>query len=666
VAIVAASSAGLMSLYAATTAEASTPGKIAIPQGINLAALKATPVFPVGPKTFEFVSFVLKERNGLALASKVDAGWRGKFLTVGQFARTYGQTTAHVQALENYLHHFGLKTTAYADDLVVTAKGTAGQFNKALSVSQAEFATKAVAARNGQAGRPAITFHATRDAPLLPTAIGRYVESILGLDNYPLMSSNAMHVPVMKNASEPVNLGNRVPADFARNYGLTPLTRKGFLGQGQTLGIITFASMRAPDATHFWSNVLHIKTKKNRLTLQKVDFGSGPVSFNLGSGETTLDVEQSGALAPQANIVVYQAPNSDFGTIDAYAMAASQNKAGTISCSWGSSETILSVLDAQGKESSTLIQANDELFLELGAQGQANFTASGDAGAYEASADLGTTNLSVQNAPDSPWTTTAGGTTLPGIIPLNDQTSSQPISANIGHERAWGWDWLWPFWSHFLNNATVPAPFTSEDNFILTGGVIAGTGGGYSSVEARPGYQARIKNIGTFTAVPYLTPATFQTVAPGQTLPTTWNLWDSGTNAPASPATIKGSAGGRAVPDLSGDADPFTGYLEYFSGFPAANGTLEAGWGGTSFVAPQLNGAAAVIDGFLGHRVGFWNPAIYRFATSRNSPFTTLSASNASNDNLYYTGSKGYVFTPGVGLGTPNLAKLAADFRVFR
>jgi kumamolisin len=654
-----------MSLYAATTAEASTPGKMAIPQGISLAALNATPVFPVGPKTFEVVSFVLKERNGAALARMVGAGWRGKFLTVGQFAGTYGQTPAHVKALENYLHHFGLKTKAYADDLVVTATGAAGQFNKALSVTQAMFATKAVAARNGQAGRPAIKFHATKDAPLLPTAIGRYVESILGLDNYPLMTSNALHVPVAKYSSEPVNLGNRTPANFAKTYGLTPLTRKGFLGQGQTMGIITFASMRAADATHFWSNVLHIKTKKNRLTLQKVDFGSGPVSFNLGSGETTLDVEQSGALATQANIIVYQAPNSDFGTIDAYASAASQNKAGTISCSWGSSETILGAFSANGRESATLIQANDELFLELGAQGQANFTASGDSGAYAASADLGSTNLSVQNAPDSPWTTTAGGTTLPGIIPLNDQVNpSQTISANITHERAWGWDWLWPFWNDFLNSSN--APFTSEDNFILTGGVVAGTGGGYSSVEARPGYQARIKTIGSFTAVPYLTPIHYVAVAPGFNVPTLWKFWDNNTNAPASPATITGTTGhGRAVPDLSADADPFTGYLEYFSGF-APNPTLEAGWGGTSFVSPQLNGAAAVIDGFLGHRVGFWNPAIYHFATTRNSPFTTLSASSASNDNLYYTATKGHVFTPGVGLGTPNLAKLAADFRIFR
>ena len=80
------------------------------------------------------------------------------------------------------------------------------------------------------------------------------------------------------------------------------------------------------------------------------------------------------------------------------------------------------------------------------------------------------------------------------------------------------------------------------------------------------------------------------------------------------------------------------------------------------FVAPELNGAAAVIDSALGRRTGFWNPAIYKFATSRNSPFTPLDDSGTSNDNLYYTGTQGNVYNVGSGLGVPDLAKLTQDF----
>ena len=114
-----------------------------------------------------------------------------------------------------------------------------------------------------------------------------------------------------------------------------------------------------------------------------------------------------------------------------------------------------------------------------------------------------------------------------------------------------------------------------------------------------------------------------------------------------------------ARPDVSADADPFTGYLLYY---PLSNPALQGGWGGTSFVAPQLNGATALIDEYVGHRVGLWNPSIYAFAQSGSSPFTPLSVSGTSNDNLYYTGTAGQVFNAGTGLGYPDLAQLAYDF----
>ena len=276
-----------------------------------------------------------------------------------------------------------------------------------------------------------------------------------------------------------------------------------------------------------------------------------------------------------------------------------------------------------GTEPTTLIQANDEFLLELAAQGQANFTAAGDNGAYAASADLGSTNLSVQNAADSPWTTAAGGTTLPGTIPLYSQTNSAEVKVRVPYQRAWGWDWQWPYYSLFLcNTGTASNPddqqCSSEAQFATQD--VVGGGGGFSRAEERPGYQRRIKGVGSYTAVPYLTP-THLAPAPGSTLlvPTGWSAWDAVTGKTTAPGAVTGTAGGRVVPDISADADPYTGYEEYFSGFPGNH--IELGWGGTSFVAPQLNGAAAVIDSTLHRRLGFWNPAIYRFATTKNSPF---------------------------------------------
>ena len=127
------------------------------------------------------------------------------------------------------------------------------------------------------------------------------------------------------------------------------------------------------------------------------------------------------------------------------------------------------------------------------------------------------------------------------------------------------------------------------------------------------------------------------------------------------PSVTTGSGSGRAVPDVSANADPETGYLIYAPSLAAVGETPLNEYGGTSFVAPQLNGSAAVIDSYLGHRVGLWNPAMYAAAHGANSPFTQLNQASTSNDNIYYTGNPGQAYNQGVGLGLPNLARLARD-----
>jgi subtilase family serine protease len=158
-----------------------------------------------------------------------------------------------------------------------------------------------------------------------------------------------------------------------------------------------------------------------------------------------------------------------------------------------------------------------------------------------------------------------------------------------------------------------------------------------------------------FTAVPYLVPKRFVTID-GSSLPTRWKF-------DPNPGNVSGSASGRAEPDLAADADPLTGYLLYAPSFAqAGDPVLEGGWGGTSFVGPELNGSTAVMESFLGHRVGFWNPWVYKFAQQKSSPFLPLQQVGTGNDNLYFSGNPGAVYNPSTGLGTPNLSALAVDF----
>ena len=512
---------------------------------------------------------------------------------------------------------------------------------------------------------PAQKFHGVSSRATLPNSIAQNLVAIFGLTNYQPSVSNArrtaLKVPeqvASVSSSACVQASGlpddcNLPSDFASQYGLSSLYTQGATGQGQTLGIITFASVDKGAPQVFWREDAGV-TRTGKLTYDNVDGGAGAPSYTSGTGETDLDIEQSGALAPGANIIVYQAPNTDSGSIDALFTAATQNLAGSVSQSWGEAETLIQAEQAMGAEAAGYVTAFDEGFLELDAQGQANFVASGDGGAYDAYGEFpGTdqpTNLSVDNPGDSPYTTAAGGTTLPWSADLGPSANGQiqAVTVDVTQQRIWGWDYLWRPLAE-LNGVSM---LTAAE------GAIGGSGGGFASLEPQPSYQSGVSGTSSYSAVPWLSPINYSNLY-GISLPMGWLLNEN-------PAAVTGTGnGGRAVPDLSADADPYSGYIEYAPSDAGQDGIAsptQPGWGGTSFVAPQLNGAAAVIDSALGRRTGFWNPSIYKFAQSSSSPFTPLNTPGTNNDNLYYSGTPGAMYNAGAGLGTPNLSKLDADF----
>ena len=287
--------------------------------------------------------------------------------------------------------------------------------------------------------------------------------------------------------------------------------------------------------------------------MDPIDGGPGAPSNDSGTGETDLDLEQSGALAPGANVIDYQAPNTDPGFADAFFTAASQNTADTVSTSWGESETILKYFILAGEETTAYPAAFDEAFLELAMQGQSAFDASGDTGAYAAFRDLGTTNLSVGSNADSPYITAAGGTTLPWTGTFVDTSTDVTATVTVSSQRIWGWDYLWPA------IATVTGEPESEVAFSNIGG---GTGG-FSTIEPDPELPVRPRARPASTPSQYLTPTDYTTLEPGLTEPESWNFNPT-------PSVTSGFNTGRMVPDVSADADPYSGYLLYSPSFAAS------------------------------------------------------------------------------------------------
>jgi kumamolisin len=626
---------------AATAGSAQASTSEQIPTGFLASAAPGASAFGTTPSsTPEQVSFILKENNKSQLESAVTRGLTS-FQSVSQFAAKYGASPAVVSALTSYLASHGITTSVYPGNVDVSASGTAGEFDAALSVTQDNYHVPARQTFNGHQ-IPAQTVYSATGAPDLPSSIGQYVLAILGLTNYAPFASNAVHentsVTVKPSSSSSDVPGDYLPSDFASRYGLDPLYKEGD-GAGETIGIVTLAALDPGAPQYFWQNVADVPTTGRTVTVDNVDGGPGAPSDASGSGETDIDVEQSGGLAPGANVIVYQAPNTDPGFIDAFFSAASENVADTLSTSWGESETYVAGAVAAGEETNAYEAAFDEAFLELADQGTSVFDAAGDAAAYDASDDIGTTNLSVDTPADSPYATASGGTTTPwsGTITGSDGSAS----VTVPDQRAWGWDYLWqPIAT--VTGLTYAEAATSD---------VVGGGGGFSVVEPEPSYQTLVSGTTNYHGVQYLTPTDYQAVDPGFVEPTEWSV-------NANPPLVSGGGSGRAVPDLSADADPYSGYLLYE---PSASPALEAGWGGTSFIGPQFNGSTAVIDSVLGHRIGLWNPNLYAFAAGPDSPVTPLNQVGTGDDNIYYTGNPGELYNEATGLGVPDLAKFASD-----
>jgi kumamolisin len=153
---------------------------------------------------------------------------------------------------------------------------------------------------------------------------------------------------------------------------------------------------------------------------------------------------------------------------------------------------------------------------------------------------------------------------------------------------------------------TTPPTISSET--VWNDGADGGaTGGGFSVQFSQPSYQSSLA-----------------TSYPGQT--------------------------GRGVPDVSGDADPDTGYNILVDG-------QQEVVGGTSAVAPLWAGLVALLNQQLNTRLGFINPLIYALPEPNNG-FNDITQGN----NGAYSAGPGW--DPCTGLGSPigtTLATLLAS-----
>jgi kumamolisin len=300
----------------------------------------------------------------------------GHYLTKAQFAARFGRTDAEVKQVKDFLRAQGLTVgKVHSGNLLVDASGTAAQLEKA-------FGTKLSTWKDAKSGR---AFYANETAPTLPTGIAGLVSDVTGLNN----RAQLHHQGSAKVNPHNGPGGGYTPAQIKGGYNVSST----YTGSGQKIALLEFDGFAQSNITKYDTNY---SLGSPTPTVSKVDGGSGALGD--GQVEVELDIEVLHAIAPKANVTVFEGPNSDAGEVDTY-QAIVDSGIPTTSISWGASES---------QRTTSNINAVDAVFKAGAAEGLGFYAASGDDG----SDDAGDGTTTVDYPASDPYVTGVGGTTL--------------------------------------------------------------------------------------------------------------------------------------------------------------------------------------------------------------------------------------------------------------
>lgn len=547
-----------------------------------------------------------------------------KWLTPEQFGARFGLADSDLQQVEQWVEQQG-----FTIDAVGRAKnwirfsGTAGQVEQAFQTEMHNYKVDGV------------DHVSPATAPSLPTALAGVVEAVHNLTG--LKPRATLIKPRKDYTFEGSNSTYYVlfaPGDIKIAYDIKSLISAGNDGTGQTIAVMGQSAISTTDITNF-QTAAGLTTKAPNVILVPGTGSSATVSGD--EGESDLDLEWSGAIAPGATIYFVYTGNSSSnnGVFDSIAYAVDNSIGNIISVSYGACE-----LELDG-------YSQDSVYEQAESQGQSIIASSGDDGSTGCFGESNLTtaqqqSLAVNYPSSSPYVTGLGGTEITqandavgtywSTAPSNGITLTSALS--YIPEVAW-------------NDDTVSGAYSAS-----SGGGLSATGGGVSTLyTSQPSWQTSY-----FTAT-------------GETNP---------------------NSSARLVPDVSLYSSPnYPGYLyctsdtsDWSSGqtgscvndnFYDASGYFTVA-GGTSFAAPIFAGMTAILNQAKGYTTGqgLLNPELYTLAansTTYASAFHDVTSGNnyctAGTTYGYCSSSgatEGYAATTGydlvTGLGSVDLANL--------
>ena len=518
------------------------------------------------------------------------------YITPAEFARRFGPTAAQIASVRASLRAHGLTPgPASANGLGIPVAATAGSLGRALSISFSR-----LLAPDGH-----VAFASTA-APLFDAHVARLVQGVVGLDTISApapLDARPLATPAATALIAPhVATGGPQPCAAATSAapGLQAYTADQIASAYGFAGLYGAGDFGAGQTVAVYE--LESDDPNDIASYQACYGTSAPVSYVPIDGGVPPG-PGTGEAALDIEDLIGLVPKANFIVYQ----GPNSNSGAPGSGPYDTYNAIISqdrakvIATSWGQcepmQGSADAAAEATLFEEAAAQGQTIVSAAGDNGAEDCFTPG--QNLATQPAVDDPasqpYVTGVGGTSLSVIGPPPTET----VWNNGGGLQA------------------------------LLGSSAGAGGGGVSTIWKMPDYQAGA-------------PAALHVVNGGST-----------------PAPCGASSGYcREVPDVSADADPYTGYLIFYEG-------TWSGIGGTSAASPvwsalvTLANASAACNGAT---VGFANPALYRVASGGQYPTYFHDVTAGNND---FTGTNGGQYAAGAGydmasgLGSPIASALA-------
>ncbi len=347
------------------------------------------------------------------------------WLTPEQFGKQFGPSDADVQAVSDWLTRQGFQVAKVAAGRnAIEFSGNVVQVRNAFHTEMHKFAV------NGE------EHIANVNEPAIPEALAPVVKGVAALNNFPRLAHlhnkgiyrlqrDTGQIKPLFTYGDPANFA-MAPADFAKVYNIPP----GATGAGQTIVLIGQSNINAQDVIDF-RNLFGLP--QNFTQANVIVNGPDPGLSGGDEGESDLDVEWAGGVAPNAKILLVTTastvsnPSQITAGIDLSALYAVDNNLGSvISESYGACEPSLT---ASGN------QFYNALWEQAAAQGITVVVSTGDSGSAgcdpdptQNSPNSAVDGLAVSGIASTPFNVAVGGTdfdsTAQPVVPPNQYWSA--------------------------------------------------------------------------------------------------------------------------------------------------------------------------------------------------------------------------------------------------